>query len=94
MIIDLASGATRPPARGEVFWCGEAVNFQCRESYQANGESTKSRRGGTLIHPCAADGSPTDATPQHLARSLGATVGDRTIVAGPDGLVAYDRAGG
>jgi len=38
-----------------------------------------------------ADGSSTTAVPRFLPRSLGASVGDRTVVATAGGLTAYDR---
>lgn len=94
LIVDLGSGATRLPGKGETFWCATNVIFEYREtSYLTDGRTSNSWRGETLLDPCTADRSPTTAVPRHLARSLGATVGERTVVATGRGLVAYDRGG-
>lgn len=92
VIVDVASGSSRPPEVGESFWCGDDVIFRFRERWsRKNGSSGDSWRGGTLVRRCAADGSPTDVAPRHIPPSLGATVGDRTVVAEAGGLVAYER---
>ncbi|MGH9280934.1 MAG: hypothetical protein ACRD12_22945 [Acidimicrobiales bacterium] len=94
VIIRLDTGATRTPAGGEAFWCAKTGRFTFRESIVfSDGRSSNSWRGGTLLRACAADGSPTTATPRRIARSLGATVADRAVVATERGLVAYDRQG-
>jgi hypothetical protein len=93
VIVDLGRGSTRTPGKGEAFWCTTNVIFDYREPrHLPNGATSNSRRGETRLDPCAADGSPTTAVPVHLAKALGATVGDRTVVATSRGLVAYDRA--
>lgn len=94
LIVDLADGSTRSPAKEETFWCGTNGFLQYRESRRfSDGRSSDRWRGGTLLSRCTADGSPTDATPRQLARSLGATVGGRTVLSLANGLVAYDRTG-
>ncbi|MGH9231534.1 MAG: PQQ-binding-like beta-propeller repeat protein, partial [Acidimicrobiales bacterium] len=94
LIIDLADGSTRSPGKDEAFWCGSNGFFRYREPRRlSDGRTFNTWRGGTLLSRCRADGSPTDAVPRDIARSLGATVGDRTIVSLADGLVAYDRPG-
>lgn len=93
VIIDLGTGSTRVPRKGEVFWCATNVFFDYRESrLLPDGTTSKSWRGGTLLNSCTADRAPTNAGPGHLTRSLGATVGRRTVLSTARGLVAYDQA--
>lgn len=94
LIVDVARGSTRRPAKDELFWCGKNGLFHYRESQQyADGATSDAWRGGTLLEACGADGSAASGTPRHLPRSLGATVGNRSVVAEADVLVAYDRGG-
>jgi outer membrane protein assembly factor BamB len=94
VVVDVATGVTRPPHAGEVFLCGKGVIFQYREArLLPDGKTANTWRGGTLLSPCVSDGSPATAAPRQVARSIGATVGDRTVVADAGGLVAYDRGG-
>jgi len=94
VVVDLGTGSTRKPAKGEAFWCATDVFFDYRETrYLPDGGSDRSWRGGKLLDACAADGSPSPVVPALLAKSLGATVGQRTVVATGRGLVAYDRGG-
>jgi hypothetical protein len=92
LIIDLADGSTRRPPKGEAFWCARNVTFTYRERIHfPDGESSDTWRGGALLSRCRPDRSPTSAVPRRIATSLGATVGNRTVLAEPGGLVAYDR---
>jgi hypothetical protein len=92
VIVDLSNGSHRAPATGEGFWCGENRFFEYHESkYFGDGTTTNRWRGGTLLRPCLADGSAATEAPQHMARSLGAAVGERTVIATDNALVAYDR---
>lgn len=91
VIIDLSNGATRPPAQGESFWCGKDTYFQYREAKQFRDGSTSDRwRSGTVVYPCAGEGSTGAAVPRYIPPSLGAKVGDRTVLGLADGIVAYD----
>ncbi len=94
VVVHLGDGTTRRPASEEVFWCGrEPETFEYRETYVAQGRSTNTWRGGTLLNPCTADGGATISLPTQLAPSHGATVGSRTVIATDKGLVAYERGG-
>lgn len=95
MIVDLATGRTRPPGVGETVWCTTEAWFTYRERFTiSTGEGTDRWRGDHLAAPCAADGSPATAVPSYPPTWLGATAGaDRTVVATAQGLVAYDRRG-
>lgn len=95
VIIDVAHGSTRRPAKGEVFWCGRNELFRYRERrHHADGATTDTWRGGTLLQPCAADGTDAAATPRRLPQALGATVGHRTVVAEAGALVSYEQGAG
>jgi hypothetical protein len=79
----------------EAFWCATKMLFDYRQSRALPGGGTSSSwRGGTLLSSCAADRAPTADGPGHLARSLGATVGKRTVVSTASGVVGYNQAGG
>jgi outer membrane protein assembly factor BamB len=92
VVVNLATGATRAPGKGQAFWCASKVKFQYRESaFLRNGGTLDNWRGGILLQTCAADGSPTTRLPERMAKDRGATVHDRTVVATARGLVAYDR---
>ena len=93
MIIDLSTGSTRAPAKAEVFWCSRNVWWDYRQSRDTRNGPASDWRGGSLLSACTGDGSPSTATPAHLAPSLGATIGERTVVAVAGALVAYDRNG-
>jgi hypothetical protein len=91
VIIDLTNGAIRRPTPTEAFWCGKDLFFQYREAKQFRDGSTHDRwRSGTLLYSCAGDGSPASTIPRSIPPSLGAKVGDRTVLALADALAAYD----
>lgn len=88
VIVDVLTGATRPPQGGDAYWCEKENNFTFRD-----GATARRWRGGTLLSPCTAGGSPSTVVPRYLPPALGATVGDRTVLAEAAGMVAYDRTG-
>jgi hypothetical protein len=89
LIVDLSTGAARPPVPDRAFWCESTAQFDYHEPRNP-GEVTSQWRGGTMLDPCGPDGSPTDTVPAHASRSV-ARVGQRTVVATSQGLVAYDH---
>ena len=89
---DIAHGSTRRPAKDELFWCGKNELFHYREPrHHPDGATSDAWRGGTLLQACEESGSASSGTPRHLPRSLGATVGNRSVVAEAGVLVAFDR---
>ena len=91
LIVDLSSGASRPAALADTFWCAKGAWFHYREAKQfADGSTLDRWRGETLLYACAGDGSPAATLPRSIAPSLGAKVGERTVLATAEGLVAYD----
>jgi outer membrane protein assembly factor BamB len=92
LIVDLATGKSRRPAKGVAFWCRTEVLFDYHEPGAAVGSTTSQRRGGRLLDTCAADGSHSASLPSYIGEQVGAKAGGRTVVGTAQGLVAYERA--
>jgi outer membrane protein assembly factor BamB len=86
LVVDLRSGATSPPAPGQVFWCAHANFFKINPPLGVNALRVGSSRYG----PCDAAGHAVTAVPSASAPAIAQAAGMR-VWASPSGLEAIPR---
>lgn len=94
-VVDLVTGETRS-ANEETLWCSrpETGSFEYREPYYSDGEPLHDRYGEAAYEWCDSSGEAVGGSapaPAEVPNGVGARAGDLTLVATPDGLVAYGR---
>jgi outer membrane protein assembly factor BamB len=83
LVVDLRSGATSPPAPGQVFWCAHANFFKINPPLGISAQRVGSSRYG----PCDAAGHAVTAVPSTSAPAIAQAAGMR-VWASPSGLEA------
>ena len=91
ILLDVATGRQRPPAAGEVFWCGSTRDFRYRTAYRWQDGRTADRwSGGTVAATCDGSGRPATGTPSGPATAAaGADLGPYAVVATATGFTGY-----
>jgi len=84
LVVDLRSGATSPPAPGQVFWCAHANLFTINPPLGIGGPQ---RVGSSRYTPCNATGHTVTALPSTSVPAI-AQAADMRVWASPAGLEA------
>lgn len=93
VVLDVATGARRAPAKGETFVCTTTSTVKLSMTwYLVDGTPVSEWNAGTVAQPCDAQGKAVKAEPPHAAAgAVGATAGDVAVYATAREVVALRR---
>jgi hypothetical protein len=91
IVLDYATGTTKPPRAGATFWCSSSVRYELAQGFTArDGKRHFDRPGGVVAAACDALGHPSAALPSLEATlAIGAHVGSHIVVAAPNGYIGF-----
>jgi hypothetical protein len=91
IVLDYATGATKPPRAGATFWCMSEVQYELAQGYIGRDRKRHFDRPGEAVAAiCDALGNPTEAQPGLEATlAVGAHIGSHIVVATPSGYLGF-----
>jgi outer membrane protein assembly factor BamB len=91
VMLDYATGTTKPPRADATFWCMSTVWYDLAQAVTTrDGERHHERPGGELAVICDALDKPSEALPGLEATlAVGAHVGSHIVVATPNGYLGF-----
>jgi outer membrane protein assembly factor BamB len=91
VVLDYATGTTKPPRAGATYWCTSRIRYDLARGYIGrDGKRHFDRPGGSLAAICDALGNPAGALPGLDATlAVGAHVGSHIVVATPNGYTGF-----
>ena len=91
-VIDLGTGAVRPAATTDVFWCARDTTFEQDQTYWLDGQPVTARTGSGVVEACNRAGQVATGTPSALGPGT-VTAGQTELVATPEGVVGFRWTG-